>query len=284
MKTLGLVVVRGDALWSMKGMTRRARKNGRIPLAAVTDARVTPRKRSDFKRKPPGIAGKSKPISESNGKIGTPYHLKCKSCVRRRNRNGRGLPMKSKPPPDRRKFANAWEEIAYLYDKLLYWLYRRADPGKARPYADRLERLLSKADPGQDAIFGEECRSLAREAKKDYSGAIAHRENEIRLIRRLHKVSRGMPYEKAMLEDYSYDDLSDRLDLLATLYDSSGHLDKAIKTLKESKKLCDTHGVRFDGEDLLQEYLEEKRNAPEDTEAVPRRNSRRAPKSVRARS
>jgi hypothetical protein len=191
--------------------------------------------------------------------------------------------MKSKPPPVRRKFATEWEEIGYLYDKLLYWLYRRADEGRARPYADRLERILRKVDPGQEAIFGEECRSLAREAKKDFPGAIEHRENEIRLIQRLHKASRGMPYEKAMLDDYGHDDLSDRLDLLATLYHATGDLAKAIKLLKESKKLCARHGVPFDGEDLLQEYLEERRICRPETEAGPGRNSRRDTKSGRPR-
>jgi hypothetical protein len=191
--------------------------------------------------------------------------------------------MRSKPPPLRRKFANEWEEIGYLYDRLLYWLYRRADPGKARPYADRVERLLGKVDPGHDAIFGEECRSLARETKRDYPGAIEHREKEIRLIRRLHKIAHGMPYEKAMLDDYGYDDLSDRLDLLATLYHAAGDLAKALKLLKESKKLCDRHGVPFDGGDLLQEYLEERRISRQETEAGPGRNSRKDTKSGRHR-
>src|SRR5262249_17804830 len=151
---------------------------------------------------------------------------------------------------------------------------RRADTGKARPYADRLERLLNKVDPGRDAIFGEECRSLARETKKDYLGAIEHREKEIRLIRRLHKVAHGMRCEKAMLDDYGYSDLSDRLDLLATLYHARGDLNKAIKILKESKKLCERHSVPFDGEDLLQEYLEEKRNSKDVDAAGNTRSSR----------
>ena len=33
--------------------------------------------------------------------------------------------MKVKPPSDRRKFANEWDEIGYLYDKVLYWFYER---------------------------------------------------------------------------------------------------------------------------------------------------------------
>ena len=55
---------------------------------------------------------------------------------------------------------------------------------------------------------------------------------------------------------YSHADLSDRLDLLAVLYHDSGNLDKAISTLKESKQVCEKHGLKFDGVDLLQDYLQ----------------------------
>src|SRR5262249_41037275 len=68
----------------------------------------------------------------------------------------------------------------------------------------------------------------------------------------------------AVLEDYGYGDLSDRLDLLATLYHDRGDLDRAISTLLESEELCKKHGVEFDGEDILREYLEEKGRAGAD--------------------
>jgi hypothetical protein len=169
--------------------------------------------------------------------------------------------MKDKPPPNRRKFAGEGDEINYLYDKLLYWLYRRANRGKARPYARRLERLLPKAYPDHDAIFGEECWSLVRETNGDLQGAIKYRENELRLIRRLYEASLGKPYEEAALKGYGYDDWSDRLDLLAVLYHDSGDLDKAVAALQKSKKLCEAHGLEFDGEDVLLEYVEEKGNS-----------------------
>jgi tetratricopeptide (TPR) repeat protein len=177
--------------------------------------------------------------------------------------------MKVKPPPVRRKFANEWDEIGYLYDKLLYWLYQREDVGKARRYAERLERLLRKADPEHKSIFGEECRSLVHETQGDLQKATERRKNEIRLIRRLHEISRNAPSENLLLRDYGYDALSDRLDLLATLYHDTGQLDKAINALEESKQLCQTHGIPFDGEDLLQEYLGEKLQAHAEKGARP---------------
>lgn len=169
--------------------------------------------------------------------------------------------MKDKPPPDRRTFAEAWDEIGYLHDKLLYWLYQRSDPRKARRYAQRLERLLPLAAPDHDAIFGEECWALVHETKGDLPGAIESRENEVRLIRRLYELSRGVPHEEVALKDYGHDDLSDRLDLLAILYHDSGDIDKAITTLRESRKLCQELRIAFDGEEMLQEYVEENRNS-----------------------
>jgi tetratricopeptide (TPR) repeat protein len=160
--------------------------------------------------------------------------------------------MKVKSPPIRYKFANEWDEVDYLYHQLLYWLYERENASKARGYANRLEQLLPKADPDHQAIFGEECWSLVYETKGNLPKAIEHRKNEIRLIRRLHDISRNAPYEHLILRDYGYDDLSDRLDLLAVLYQKNGQLDQAMDTLIESKQHCEKHGIRFDGEDILQ--------------------------------
>jgi hypothetical protein len=117
---------------------------------------------------------------------------------------------------------------------------------------------LAAADPGRDAILGEECWSLVHEAKGERESAIESRKNEIRLIRRLYQLSHGAPHEEVALRDYGCDDLSDRLDLLAVLYQDSGDLDKAITALQESKKLCQEQGLEFDGEDVLQKYVRRK--------------------------
>jgi hypothetical protein len=169
--------------------------------------------------------------------------------------------MKTEPPPDRRKFADARDQMEYLYHKLLYWLYEREDRARARAFAQRLAQILSKASPGHEAIFPEECWSLICEAREDLPGAIKHREHEIRLIKRLHAVSQTAPQQQDILRLYGHHDLSDRLDLLAVLCHDSGNLDKAISALHESRQLCAKHGVMFDGEDILQEYIEEKKNA-----------------------
>ena len=99
--------------------------------------------------------------------------------------------MKVKPPPDRHQFANAWDEIGYLRDKLLYRLYQREDADKARPYAERLEELLPKADPDQEAILAQECWSLVSEIKGDLQKAIDHREKDVRRRNRLAHIGGG---------------------------------------------------------------------------------------------
>ncbi len=98
---------------------------------------------------------------------------------------------------------------------------------------------------------------MVYETRGDLRKAIDHRENEVRLIRRLHDLARFAPSQELVLRDYGYGDLSDRLDLLATLYHDNGNLDKALAVLQESKQLCQTHGIAFDGEDLLEEYSRE---------------------------
>jgi hypothetical protein len=169
--------------------------------------------------------------------------------------------MKTEPPPQRRKFAGARDEMDYLYHKLLYWLYERQDRARARAFGERLARLLSQVSPAHDAIFPEECRSLICEAREDLRGAISHRATEIRLINRLHDTARHTPQEEDLFRLYGYEDLRDRLDLLATLYHDSGALDQALAALRESKQLCEEHGIRFDADDILQECLDEKRES-----------------------
>jgi hypothetical protein len=171
--------------------------------------------------------------------------------------------MKAKPPVKRRKSTSDWDEIDDLYQTLLYWLYERENAGKAGSYADRLARLLATVDPAHESIFGEECWSLIYETRGETPKAIEHRENEVRLMRRLHELSGASAEESPALEGRGHSDLSDRLDLLATLYHDNGDPDRAISLLRESKQLCEIHGIEYDGQDILDEYLDEQRSAQE---------------------
>src|ERR1043166_8937283 len=105
---------------------------------------------------------------------GTLCPSRSKSCCQIRNRENRDRAMKNDRPLVRRKFKSAWDQIGYLQDKLLYWLYQREDARTARFFAKRLESLLSRADPKQEAILGQECRSLIFESRGNFPQAIAH--------------------------------------------------------------------------------------------------------------
>jgi hypothetical protein len=167
--------------------------------------------------------------------------------------------MKRKAPANRRQFHHPWDEVGYLYDKLVYWLYDRADARRALPYADRLEKVLARVPHADEAIWPQECRSLIAEARGDLAQAVRHRENEVRLIRRLHEIAAGTPGQDFIGDRYDVDDVSDRLDLLAILYHDAGHLDRAIRTLEESKRLCERHRMPFQGPDLLRDYRREEK-------------------------
>jgi hypothetical protein len=177
--------------------------------------------------------------------------------------------MKPKSPTGRRESPQAAKRRGRLYDRLVYWLYERGDARRARPFADRLGRLLAAAGPETGAIFAEECRALVHETWGNWAKAVEHRQNEIRLIRRLRRLARKMADADAVFRQYSYADLRDRLDLLAMLEHDGGNLDKAIRILKASEKMCKKHGLDFPEEDTLREYREERRSRREDNGPLP---------------
>lgn len=165
--------------------------------------------------------------------------------------------MKTKTIRTQRKFHGAWDEIGYLRMKILDWFYDRGNGQKAFPFCARLEALLERTPEAREAILGQECWSLICEVRGDLAGAIAYREREIELIKRLHRISVNTPGREFALRGYDYSDWSDRLDLLAILYHDAGDIAKAIRVLKESRRLCKRHGIAFDGENLLRDYLAE---------------------------
>jgi tetratricopeptide (TPR) repeat protein len=181
--------------------------------------------------------------------------------------------MRTKSTPNRRSFANAWDEIEYLYQKILYWFYPVRDRSKALRFCKRLGVLLRTVASNHEAVFGEECWSLLYEVEGDLPKAIKYRENEIKLIKHLWKISRGTPGEDIVFQQYNASDLSDRLDLLAILYRDAGDLDRAISVLRESEQVCKDAAIRFDGKDLLRDYLAEtKQLATEPSPGVRRRS------------
>jgi hypothetical protein len=112
-------------------------------------------------------------------------------------------------------------------------------------------------------LRGEEVRSLIAELRDELSLAIQSREAEIRKILELHSRTLNTPGWKYVSQQYDFDDVSDRLDLLAILYDKQGELSRAIAILLESKEYCQTHKIPFDSQDLLEELEEARNTSPE---------------------
>lgn len=130
--------------------------------------------------------------------------------------------------------------------------------------ADRLEKLLNAEASDHQAILGEACWSLLCELRGDLTSAISYRRNEVRLIRKLWRSAEQSPEatRRVIMKHYDYSDLADRLDLLAILYHDSGQLKKALRTLWQCREFCEIIGIKFDGKDLLREYLAEAREKP----------------------
>jgi hypothetical protein len=169
--------------------------------------------------------------------------------------------MKSKAKTRRKKVPNTWDGIETLYHRLLNSWYSKHDRTKALPIANRLEAALERVSTGRSSIKAAECRSLIAEVRGNLAEAIEQREKEIRLIRRLHNISLDTPGRDFVLRRYDLSDVSDRMDLLAMLYHDAGNLDKALQILRRSKRLCQSHGIPFDGADLLEEYTAEQKAA-----------------------
>jgi hypothetical protein len=157
-------------------------------------------------------------------------------------------------------FFGAWGKIQDLYYKTLSLFYDQGDPNLARPHAERLDRLLREADPEQETVFGEGCRSLIEEIRGNLCEAIKHREKEISLIDRLYELAHDSDTAEYVRAEYDCDDIHQRLNMLAILYHHIGDTQKAISILEASKRHCAKWGIRFEGEELLRDYLGESTN------------------------
>jgi tetratricopeptide (TPR) repeat protein len=162
---------------------------------------------------------------------------------------------KTDPPFDSSK---PTEEVETLYNSLIDTFYDRGDRERARQIATELQLTLNNRPDVADSIRGEEIRSLIAELNGNLQEAIRRRECEIRKILELHSLACGSPGWAYVFRQYDYGDVSDRLDLLASLYANVGDWERAIATLRESKAYCEGHGIPFDGQDLLDEFEQER--------------------------
>jgi hypothetical protein len=162
--------------------------------------------------------------------------------------------MSNKAAVKRRQPVDGAHDIDELYSELLHLFYDEEDRVGATTVARRLEAALAARPDFAGSIRAEEVRALLAELRGDLAEASRSREAEIRKILELHLLAVNTPSWPFVLRQYDYSDLSDRLDLLAILYAEQGDLDRAVATLLESKQLCESHQVPFDGKDLLRDF------------------------------
>jgi hypothetical protein len=130
-----------------------------------------------------------------------------------------------------------------LYFSLVKLFYDKHDREQTGKIAARLERALATSP--------------------EFSSSI-------RKILELHALTANTPKWKYVSRQYDFSDVSDRLDLLATLYDAQGELDRAISILLESQDYCASHKILFDAEDLLDELTQARIGATERAKIRPR--------------
>lgn len=154
------------------------------------------------------------------------------------------------------------ESVESLYVELVRLFYEEGDREGADLIAARLDAVLAARPDVAESIRGEEIRSIIAELRGDMVQAIRSREAEIRKILELHSTTRHTPHWEFVSRRYDDGDVSDRLDLLAVLYDEHGDTPRAIATLRESKHYCEQHGIPFDGQDVLDELQAERGAKP----------------------
>src|ERR1043166_6342025 len=100
---------------------------------------------------------KSRKRRGDNGSSGIAFRMNSGRCFTTSNQPSRGRAMSDESPPTRHKFAHEWDEIKYLYYKLIYWFYGRKDRRRPLQYGGRWEELLRAVSASHEAIRGEEC-------------------------------------------------------------------------------------------------------------------------------
>ena len=112
-------------------------------------------------------------------------------------------------------------DLRSLYLEFLKRFYQKGDRAAAKKLAVRLEAALAASPEDTAAIRGDEIRSLLAELRGDHEEAARCRETEIRRILELHSLVVNTKDWDYVSRRYDFNDVSDRLDILALLYESS---------------------------------------------------------------
>lgn len=150
------------------------------------------------------------------------------------------------PPNNRRRFADAADEAAYVHSKLLYWLYGRGNALRARRFADRLMTLARAAPTVAKTILGNGWLALAAEAHRDWTRVMQHALREQQLIERL----RAMPGDRWLFAKhgpFGPATLATDYNKLAEALSNIGREREALGWLTKSERLCRRNQLPFHG-------------------------------------
>ena len=146
---------------------------------------------------------------------------------------------KPKPSPPR---DTNWYDMASLCKKMHHYLYREGDVTRARRYLHSLKRTLDLAPKSRIVIVRQEALALLYELEGHLVRAIAYRERELELKKRLYKsfdeCVRAGKYDKDRAEELRIYTSCDRPHLLerqAMLKTLKAAVRKAGKSQKRSK-------------------------------------------------
>jgi hypothetical protein len=165
-------------------------------------------------------------------------------------------------------------EMDRLYAEFVRRFYGKDDRELAKKIAVQLQAALAASPDLAQSIRGEEIRSLIAELHGEFERAIQNREAEIRKILELHSFAINTPSWDYVAKQYDFSDVSDRLDLLANLYHRHGDTHRAIAVLHESRQYCRSHGISFDGQEMLDDFEHPAKNG-----AAQRLRKRKSPTS-----
>ncbi len=142
------------------------------------------------------------------------------------------------PPKTRRKFIHEWDEIGYLYWKGAYWIHIRQSRLQATRFIERLKTLIDLHDPNEEALLGAMGQALFAEFHRDLVGEIKYTERVVRMVVKCIEI---MPDP-----DYDWEDVRNKMEILACLYSENGQNGKALRLAKRIGVLCRKHSVSFD--------------------------------------
>jgi hypothetical protein len=131
------------------------------------------------------------------------------------------------PPPTQRRFNNVWGELAYLCDKIRFWLYARGRRDRAERFRARLASVLESLPDNDRAIIKHEGLALLAELVGSPGASIPHRLREIELMEELQKEANSPRYSPKtrayLLRERGEIELRDRRAILDALQKAKLH-------------------------------------------------------------